>query len=157
VHVAWIFPGTEEFPEDQPLRDLLSIDDHTTFLRIARPSLRVFASFLTGGRIRESGGPELAIQLLNEAIDPDYPIFVSPTSHPRLLRLLNHHPQEILADEFRAGRLSPEAAHYFFNSTRALIATLPPEQRNPAWTHNMLPVSPEYVGPGSFFLYTTVD
>ncbi|KAJ7302033.1 hypothetical protein DFH08DRAFT_978260 [Mycena albidolilacea] len=93
VNVGWLFPGTEEFPEDQPLHDCLSIDDHTTLLRIARPSLRVFTSFLTGGCIRESGGPELAVQLLNEAIDPQCNVF------------------ELLADDFRAGRLSPEAAH----------------------------------------------
>ncbi|KAJ7681551.1 hypothetical protein B0H14DRAFT_2655199 [Mycena olivaceomarginata] len=110
------------------LCDLLSIDDHTTLLRIAHPSLRAFASFLTGGHIREFGEPELTVQLLNEAIDPQYPIF------------------EILSDKFRAGQLSPEAAHYFFNSTRALIATLPLELRDPAWTHSILPVSPEYSG-----------
>jgi hypothetical protein len=53
--------------------------------------------------------------------------------------------QEILADEFRAGRLSPEVTHYFFNSTHALIASLPSELHNPAWSHSILPVSPEYV------------
>lgn len=58
--------------------------------------------------------------------------------------------QEILADEFRAGRLSPECAHYFFNSTRSLIALLPPELRNPAWSHSLLPEAPEYVSPYLF-------
>ncbi|KAJ7719780.1 hypothetical protein B0H14DRAFT_3521149 [Mycena olivaceomarginata] len=34
---------------------------------------------------------------------------------------------QIVADEFRAGRLSPEVAHRFFNTIRALIAFLPSE------------------------------
>ncbi|KAJ7813502.1 hypothetical protein B0H14DRAFT_3477914 [Mycena olivaceomarginata] len=41
ISSVWLFPGTEEFPMDQPLRDPLSLADHTTLLRIARPNLRV--------------------------------------------------------------------------------------------------------------------
>ncbi|KAJ7690179.1 hypothetical protein B0H14DRAFT_3532416 [Mycena olivaceomarginata] len=92
VHVGWLFPRTEEFPEDQPLRDLLCIDDHTTLLRIARPSLRVFASFLTGV------------------------VFT---------------PHTLSSSCWTA---FPEAVHYFFNLTCTLIATLLPEQHDPAWT-----------------------
>jgi hypothetical protein len=74
----WVFPSTEEFAEDHPLRDLLPIEDHTTLLRIARPTLRFFISFAAKGLAMDSGGSELAVTLLDEAIDPEYPIFVSP-------------------------------------------------------------------------------
>ncbi|KAJ7794376.1 hypothetical protein B0H14DRAFT_3497044 [Mycena olivaceomarginata] len=51
---------------------------------------------------------------------------------------------ELLIDEFRAGRLSPTFTHLFFNSVRALIASLPPEMRNPAWLDHLLPESPDH-------------
>ncbi|KAJ7362706.1 hypothetical protein DFH08DRAFT_950941 [Mycena albidolilacea] len=72
----------------------------------------------------------------HQPINPEYPIF------------------EILADEFRAGWLSPEVAHYFFNSTRSLIAHLPSEVRNPAWSHGIIPEDPKHSG--RFFACTFV-
>ncbi|KAJ7761645.1 hypothetical protein B0H14DRAFT_2634033 [Mycena olivaceomarginata] len=90
--------------------------------------MHIFRSFLTRGRVREPGGLERVVALLDEAINPEYLIF------------------EILADGFRAGQLSPEVAHYFFNSTRSLIAHLPSEVCNPTWSHSVLPEDPEYSG-----------
>ncbi|KAJ7349711.1 hypothetical protein DFH08DRAFT_958684 [Mycena albidolilacea] len=75
LSVEWVFPSTEEFPEDQPLRNLLSINDHTTLLRIACPTLHFFTSFMAKGLALDSGGLELAVTLLDEAINPEYPIF----------------------------------------------------------------------------------
>ncbi|KAJ7304647.1 hypothetical protein DFH08DRAFT_976638 [Mycena albidolilacea] len=124
--VNWVFPATEEFPEDHPLGDPLSVDDHTTLLRIARPTLRFFTSFVAKGLAMNSGGSELAVTLLDEAINPEYPIF------------------EIISDEFRAGRLSPEFTHVFFNSTRALISYLPANVRQPTWSLHILPEDPQY-------------
>ncbi|KAJ7819710.1 hypothetical protein B0H14DRAFT_2600459 [Mycena olivaceomarginata] len=124
VHVAWLFPGTEEFPEDHPLCNPLSIEDHSTLLCIARPSLRIFIPFLARGCVRETGERNLAINYLNEALDPQYPVF------------------EMFADELRTRRLSPEIVHGFFNSIHALIAALPSELRNPAWTNSLLPADP---------------
>jgi hypothetical protein len=54
------------------------MEDHTTLLRIARSTLRFFISFAAKGLAMDSGGSELAVTLLDEAIDPEYPIFVSP-------------------------------------------------------------------------------
>jgi hypothetical protein len=53
----------------------------------------------------------------------------------------------MFADELRAGRLSPEIIHGFFNSVRALVASLPSELRNPAWMDSLLPVDPDLVRP----------
>ncbi|KAJ7300604.1 hypothetical protein DFH08DRAFT_828294 [Mycena albidolilacea] len=124
--VNWVFPATEEFPEDHPLRNPLSVDDHTTLLRIAHPALRFFTSFVAKGLATNPGGSELTVTLLDEAINPEYPIF------------------EIISDEFRAGRLSPEFTHFFFNSTRALISYLPAEVRKPAWSLHILPEDSQY-------------
>lgn len=60
------------------MRDLLSVEDHTTLLRIARPMLHFFVSFAAEGLATDSGGSELAVMLLDEAINPEYPIFVNP-------------------------------------------------------------------------------
>ncbi|KAJ7833264.1 hypothetical protein B0H14DRAFT_2591619 [Mycena olivaceomarginata] len=77
----------------------------------------------------DSGGSELAVTLLDEAIDPEYPIF------------------EMISDDFHAGRLSPEFTHYFFNSTRALISYLPAEVRKPEWSRHILPEDSQYPYP----------
>ncbi|KAJ7717921.1 hypothetical protein B0H14DRAFT_2643463 [Mycena olivaceomarginata] len=116
LSTIWIFPGTEEFPMDQPLRDPFSVADHTTLLRIARPNLRVLVHFMARNHIREVDGPRMAVSLLNEALEPAYPIFANSLF-----------AQELLIDEFRAGRLSPTITHIIFNSVRSLIASLPPE------------------------------
>ncbi|KAJ7811541.1 hypothetical protein B0H14DRAFT_3479650 [Mycena olivaceomarginata] len=128
--VDWIFPGTEEFPENHPLHDLLSVEDHTTLLCIARPTLRFFISFAAKGLATDSGGSELAVTLLDEAINPEYPIFFFI--------------QEMISNEFCAERLSPEFTHFFFNSTRALISFLPAEVRKPEWSLHILPEDPQY-------------
>ncbi|KAJ7863627.1 hypothetical protein B0H14DRAFT_3443983 [Mycena olivaceomarginata] len=120
LSTIWVFPGTEEFPMDQSLRDPFSVADHTTLLRIARPNLRVLVNFMARNRIREANGPRMAVSLLDEALAPVYPIF------------------EVLIDEFRAGRLSPTITHIFFNSVRALIASLPPETRKPRLVNRTL-------------------
>jgi hypothetical protein len=86
----------------------------------------------------------MAVSLLDEALAPAYPIFVSLTSHPQLLKANSLFAQELLINEFRAGRLSPTFTHIFFNSVRALIASLPPEMRNPAWLDHLLPESPDH-------------
>lgn len=70
---------------DQPLRDPFSLADHTTLLRIARPNLRVLVHFMARNRINEVNGPQMAVSLLNEALAPAYPIFVSPIPQSRLL------------------------------------------------------------------------
>jgi hypothetical protein len=70
---------------DQPLRDPLSLADHTTLLRIVRPNLRVLVHFMARNRINEVNGPQMAVSLLNEALAPAYPIFVSPIPQSRLL------------------------------------------------------------------------
>ncbi|KAJ7662519.1 hypothetical protein B0H14DRAFT_2658860 [Mycena olivaceomarginata] len=80
LSTIWIFPGTEEFPMDQPLRDPLSVTDHTTLLRIARPNLRVLVHFMARNHIRETNGPRMAVSLLDEALAPAYP-FLQPYSH----------------------------------------------------------------------------
>jgi hypothetical protein len=129
---------------DQPLRDPFSVADHTTLLRIARPNLRVLVNFMARNRIREANGPRMAVSLLDEALAPAYPIFVSLMPHPRLLGANSLFAQELLIDEFRAGRLSPTITHIFFNSVRALIASLPAETRNPAWLDHLLPESPDH-------------
>jgi hypothetical protein len=84
---------TEEFPMNQPLRDPLSVADHTTLLRIARPNLRVLVHFMARNRIREANGLRMAVSLLDEALAPAYPIFVSLTPHPRLLGLILFSPR----------------------------------------------------------------
>ncbi|KAJ7771433.1 hypothetical protein B0H14DRAFT_2632397 [Mycena olivaceomarginata] len=122
----WLFPGTEEFPMDQPLRDPLSVADHSTLLCIAQPNLRVLVHFIARNRIREGNGPQMAVSLLNDALAPEYPIF------------------ELLIDEFRAGCLSPTITHIIFNSVRSLIASLPSEMRNPVWLDHLLPESPDH-------------
>jgi hypothetical protein len=87
LSTIWIFPGTEEFPMDQPLCDPFSVADHTTLLQIARPNLRVLVHFMSRNRIHEANGPLMAVSLPDEALAPAYPIFVSLTSHPRLVRV----------------------------------------------------------------------
>jgi hypothetical protein len=57
-----------------------------------------------------------------------------------------------VADEFRAGRLSPEVSHRFFNTVHALIDFLPSEQRKVAWMHNFLPEDPDFVSLNSFVI-----
>jgi hypothetical protein len=129
---------------DQPLRDPFSVADHTTLLRIARPNLRVLVHFMSRNCIREANGPRMAVSLLDKALAPVYPIFVSLTSHPRLLKANSLFAQELLIDEFHAGRLSPTITHLIFNSIRSLIASLPPEVRNPTWLNHLLPESPDH-------------
>jgi hypothetical protein len=63
----------------------LSVKDHTTLLRIARPTLQFFISFAAKGLAMDSGGLELAVTLLDEAIDPEYPIFISLFIQSQLL------------------------------------------------------------------------
>jgi hypothetical protein len=126
---------------DQLLRDSFSIADHTTLLRIAHPNLRVLVHFMARNCIREANGPRMAVSLLNEALESAYPIFVSLTPHPRLLKANSLFAQELLIDEFHAGRLSPTITPMIFNSIRSLIASLPPEMRNPAWLDRLLPES----------------
>jgi hypothetical protein len=70
---------------DHPLRDPFSVADHTTLLRIARPNLRVLVNFMARNRIREANGPRMAVSLLDEALAPAYPIFVSLMPQSRLL------------------------------------------------------------------------
>ncbi|KAJ7792198.1 hypothetical protein B0H14DRAFT_2624183 [Mycena olivaceomarginata] len=67
---VWLFPGTEEFPMDQPLHDPLSVADHSTLLQIARPNLRVLVHFMARDRIRETNGPRMA----NRALGPSFVI-----------------------------------------------------------------------------------
>jgi hypothetical protein len=86
----------------------------------------------------------MAVSLLDKALAPAYPIFVSLTSHPRLLKANSLFAQELLIDEFHTGRLSPTFTHLFFNSVRALIASLPPEMHNPGWLDHLLPESPDH-------------
>ncbi|KAJ7318516.1 hypothetical protein DFH08DRAFT_971263 [Mycena albidolilacea] len=74
LSTIWLFPGTEEFPMDQPLRDPLSVVDHSTLLRIARPNLRVLVHFMARNRIHEANGPRMAVSLLDKALAPAYPI-----------------------------------------------------------------------------------
>jgi hypothetical protein len=126
---------------DQPLRDPFSVADHTTLLWIAHPNLRVLVHFMARNRIREANGPWMAVSLLDKALAPAYPIFVSLMSHPRLLKANSLFAQELLIDEFRAGRLSPTITHIFFNFVQALITPLPPEMRNPTWLNHLLPES----------------
>jgi hypothetical protein len=118
---------------DQPLCDPFSVADHSTLLRIARPNLRVLVHFMARNHIREANGPRMAVLLLNKALEPAYPIFVSLTPHPRLLNANSLFAQELLIDEFRTGCLSPTITHIIFSSVQSLIASLPPEVRNPAW------------------------
>ncbi|KAJ7854169.1 hypothetical protein B0H14DRAFT_3449770 [Mycena olivaceomarginata] len=98
LSTVWLLPGTEEFPMEQPLRDPLSVADHSTLLRIA-PNLRVLVHFMARNRIRGANGPRMAVSLLNKALAPTYPI------------------SELLIDEFREGHLSPSITHIIFNST----------------------------------------
>ncbi|KAJ7301340.1 hypothetical protein DFH08DRAFT_993807 [Mycena albidolilacea] len=123
----WLFPGTEEFLDDQPLHDALSAADHATLLRIASPTLRTLLSFLARAKVNNPWDTDRAVHLLNEAIDPRITVF------------------QTVADEFRAGRLSPAISQRFFNTVRALINFLPPERRNDAWTHDFLPEDPDFV------------
>ncbi|KAJ7896424.1 hypothetical protein B0H14DRAFT_3425793 [Mycena olivaceomarginata] len=111
LYANWLFPGTEEFPDDQPLRDPLS------------------------GKANNSRDTDRAVHLLNEAIDPQITLF------------------QTVADEFRAGRLSPAISQRFFNTVRALIEFLPSEQRNSAWTHDFLPEDPDFA---NLFLTTSI-
>ncbi|KAJ7694938.1 hypothetical protein B0H14DRAFT_3530447 [Mycena olivaceomarginata] len=99
LYSNWLFPGTEEFPDDQPLRDPL-------------------------GKANNSRDTDRAVHLLNEAIDPRI--------------------AQTVADEFRAGRLSPAVSQRLFNTVRALIEFLPSERRNDAWTHDFLPEDPDF-------------
>jgi hypothetical protein len=96
-------------------------------------------------RINEVNGPQMAVSLLNEALAPAYPIFVSPIPQSRLLIAKLIFAQELLISEFRAGNLSPTITHIIFNSVRALIAALPSEMRDPVWLDHLLPESPDHV------------
>ncbi|KAJ7901198.1 hypothetical protein B0H14DRAFT_2555973 [Mycena olivaceomarginata] len=81
LYSNWLFPGTEEFPDDQPLRDPLSTTDHATLLRIASPTLRALLSFLARGKANNSQDTDRAVHLLNEAIDPRITVFVGILSN----------------------------------------------------------------------------
>ncbi|KAJ7310000.1 hypothetical protein DFH08DRAFT_974596 [Mycena albidolilacea] len=62
LYSNWLFPGMEEFPDDQPLRDPLSATDHATLMRIR-------------GKANNSRDTDRAVHLLNEAIDPRIALF----------------------------------------------------------------------------------
>ncbi|KAJ7792113.1 hypothetical protein B0H14DRAFT_2624321 [Mycena olivaceomarginata] len=135
LYSYWLFPGTEESPDDQPLRDPLSATDHSTLLHLVNPTLCTLFAFLARGKANDSRDADCATHLLNEVIDPRIATF------------------QIVADEFRAGRLSPEVSHRFFNTVRALINFLPSERRNIAWTHGFLPEDPDFA---NLFLTSTI-
>jgi hypothetical protein len=71
---GWVFPCTQEFPEDQPLRDTFLLTDHVTLQRIASPSFHTLAAFLAKGRVYDAAG---VVQLLDDAITPKNATFVS--------------------------------------------------------------------------------
>ncbi|KAJ7778055.1 hypothetical protein B0H14DRAFT_3507938 [Mycena olivaceomarginata] len=59
---GWVFPCTQEFPDDQPLRDTFLLGDHVTLQRIARPALHTLAAFLAKGRLFDDAiAPENAV------------------------------------------------------------------------------------------------
>ncbi|KAJ7895590.1 hypothetical protein B0H14DRAFT_3426202 [Mycena olivaceomarginata] len=126
LYSNWLFPGMEVFPDDQPLCNPLSATDHATLLRIASPTLCALLSFLARGKANNSRDTDHDVHLLNEAIDPQITIF------------------QTVADEFRAGRLSPAISQPFFNTVRALIEFLPSKRRNDTWTHDFLPEDPDF-------------
>ncbi|KAJ7346256.1 hypothetical protein DFH08DRAFT_810088 [Mycena albidolilacea] len=121
---GWIFPCTQEFPEDQPLRDSFLLADHVTLQRIARPALHALAAFLAKGRVYDDTDIDRVVQLFDDAIAPENTIF------------------RAIANEYRAGRLSAHITHAFFNSVRDLIDYLPTDRRNPAWTTDLIPMDP---------------
>jgi hypothetical protein len=51
----------------------------------------------------------------------------------------------VIANEYRAGRLSAHITHAFFNSVRDLVDYLPANRRNPAWTIDLIPMDPASV------------
>jgi hypothetical protein len=46
-HFGWLFPCTQEFPKDQPLRDSFLLADHLTLQCIARPSLHALSAYIS--------------------------------------------------------------------------------------------------------------
>jgi hypothetical protein len=73
----WVFPCTQEFPEDQPLRDTFLLTDHVTLQRIASPSFHALAAFLAKGRVYDAADFDRVVQLLDDAITPENATFVS--------------------------------------------------------------------------------
>ncbi|KAJ7724344.1 hypothetical protein B0H14DRAFT_2641562 [Mycena olivaceomarginata] len=121
----WLFPCTQEFPEDQPLRDPFLLADHQTLQRIATPSFHALVAFLANGRIHHDLDIERVVLLLDDTAAPENTIF------------------QTIADEFRAGRLSHHLAHGFFNTLLDLIDFLPAERGNPMWSTDFLPADTE--------------
>ncbi|KAJ7887873.1 hypothetical protein B0H14DRAFT_3430498 [Mycena olivaceomarginata] len=121
---GWVFPCTQEFPKDQPLRDTFLLTDHVTLQRIASPSFHALAAFLAKGRVYDATGFDHGVQLLDDAITPENATF------------------QTIADEFRAGRLSAHITHAIFNTVQDLIDYLPADRRNAAWTADFIPEDP---------------
>ncbi|KAJ7302562.1 hypothetical protein DFH08DRAFT_977826, partial [Mycena albidolilacea] len=121
---GWVFPCTQEFPEDQPLRDSFLLADHVTLQRIARPALHALAAFLAKGRVYDDTDIDRVVQLFDDAIAPENGVF------------------QAIANEYRAGRLSAHIMHAFCNSVRDLVDYLPADRRNPAWTIDLIPLDP---------------
>ncbi|KAJ7879532.1 hypothetical protein B0H14DRAFT_2566708 [Mycena olivaceomarginata] len=74
---GWVFPCTQEFPEDQPLCDTFLLADHVTLQRIARPSFHALAAFLAKGRVYDATDLNRVVQLLDDAIAPENATFAS--------------------------------------------------------------------------------
>ncbi|KAJ7300347.1 hypothetical protein DFH08DRAFT_828545 [Mycena albidolilacea] len=126
IGICWVFPCTQEFPDEQPLRDTFLLADHVTLQRIARPALHALAAFLAKGRVYDDTDIDHVVQLFDDAIAPENAVF------------------RIIADEFHAGRLSAHIAHAFCNSVRDLVDYLPADRRNTAWATDLLPEDPAY-------------
>ncbi|KAJ7318043.1 hypothetical protein DFH08DRAFT_820065 [Mycena albidolilacea] len=120
---GWVFPCTQEFPDDQALRDTFLLGDHVTLQRIAQPTLHTLAAFLAKGRVYDDTDIDRVVQLFDDAIAPENAVF------------------RTIADEFHAGRLSAHIVHAFCNSVRDLIDYLPADRRNAAWATNLLPAT----------------
>ncbi|KAJ7790173.1 hypothetical protein B0H14DRAFT_3501924 [Mycena olivaceomarginata] len=121
---GWVFPCTQEFPEDQPLRDTFLLTDHVTLQCIASPSFHALAAFLAKGRVYDASGFDRVVQLLDDAITPENANF------------------QTIADEFCAGRLSAHITHTIFNTVRDLIDYVPADRCNVAWTADFIPEDP---------------
>ncbi|KAJ7696154.1 hypothetical protein B0H14DRAFT_3905285 [Mycena olivaceomarginata] len=121
---GWLFPCTQEFPEDQPLCDTFLLTDHVTLRHIAQPSFHALAAFLVKGRVYDTTDLDRVIQLLDNTIAPENTIF------------------QTIANEFRAGRLSAHITHTFFNTVQDLIDYLPADRRNAAWMVDFFPEDP---------------
>ncbi|KAJ7302481.1 hypothetical protein DFH08DRAFT_977757 [Mycena albidolilacea] len=116
----------QEFLEDQLLHDPLSATDHPMLQCLACPTLHALLAVFAKGKVESAEGIDHVVYLLNEATDPEITVFKN------------------FASKFRAGRLSPEVTHGFFNTAHALIAYLPSELYNATWEHEFHPEAPDF-------------